>query len=597
MARSGWPRSLAVAVATPFRADPWRSTGVVVLTAASSLIGVLSALWLKQLVDGARAGDQRAAGAAAVSIGLTVGIGMLLRSSATQMLFPLKEITGLHLDRSIIGLVGGIPTIEHHERPADAARIEVLRREARVLAFAGTNAASALTVVVQAVATGVLLASVTPLLLIVPLFAAAPVWAGAEAERLRQAALDQAAEGARQARHLFELATTPASGKELRVFGVGDQLLQRHHAAWAATDRCLDTAARRRVVRTAGAWLVFAVGYTGAVAVVVGQAVAGRASLGDVVLALALVAQVNRQVGQAVATVSAGLRTVGVAGRYLWLCDHAEAARPVVPEPAPVPGRLVEGIQLSGVAFRYPDAEVDVLAGFDLTLPAGATVAVVGENGAGKSTLVKLLCRFYEPTEGVITVDGVDLRRIDAARWRERMSAGFQDFVRFELLAGDTVGVGDLPFLDDADAITAALERAASSEVVAALPDGRSTQLGSSFDGGVELSGGQWQKLALARAMMRPAPLLLVLDEPTAALDAEAEHHLFARYAAAASALAADTGGITVIVSHRFSTVRMADLIVVVDGGRIAATGTHDQLVAAGGLYPHLYNLQARGYR
>ncbi len=324
---------------------------------------------------------------------------------------------------------------------------------------------------------------------------------------------------------------------------------------------------------------------------------AGRASPGDVVLALALVAQVNRQVGAAVATVSAAVRTVEVAGRYVWLADHAEASRSVNPDPAPVPERLVHGIEMRGVAFRYPEADDDVLAGFDLILPAGATVAVVGENGAGKSTLVKLLCRFYEPSEGVISADGVDLRRMDVAQWRQRMSAGFQDFVRFELSAGQTIGVGDLPLADDAGAVVAALERAASAEIVAALPDGLATQLGASFDAGVELSGGQWQKLALARAMMRPAPLLLVLDEPTAALDAETEHDLFTRYASAASALAARTGGITLIVSHRFSTVRMADLIVVVDGGRIVETGSHDHLAAAGGLYAELYELQASGYR
>ncbi len=568
-----------------------------VLTAVSSLIGVLSAYWLKRIIDAARAGDAATAVTGAVGIGLTVGLGMLSRSSATRMLFPLKENIGLYLDRSIIGLVGGIPTIEHHERPAYVAQIDVLRREAWALSFAGTNAAAALGLVVQAAATGLLLAWVTPLLLGLPFFAAAPVWAGARAERIRQAALDSTAELNRQARHLFELATAPAAGKELRVFGVGEELLHRHNTAWEAIDRSLDGASLRGLAGTTVAWLFFAVGYTGATALVVSQAVSGQASIGDVVLALALVAQVNRQVGAAVGTVNAAVHTVEVAGRYVWLRDHAAASQPVIADPAPAPERLVDGIVLSGVGFRYPETDGDTLAALDLTLPAGVTVAVVGDNGAGKSTLVKLLCRFYEPTEGVITVDGIDLQRIDAAQWRERMSAGFQDFARFELLAGQTIGVGDLPFVEDASAIEAALDRAASAEIVSALPDGLSTQLGASFDAGVELSGGQWQKLALARAMMRPAPLLLVLDEPTAALDAETEHLLFSRYASAASALAAKTGGITVIVSHRFSTVRMADLTVVVDGGRIVGAGSHDQLMSAGGLYAELYELQARAYR
>jgi len=473
----------------------------------------------------------------------------------------------------------------------------VLRREAFILGFAGTTSADVLGLVVQVGATAFLLASVTPLLLGIPLFAAAPVWAGARAERIRQGALDATADGTRQARHYFELATSPTPGKELRVFGVGDELLRRHEAAWARTDRRLDVAALAGLVRTTAGWLVFALGYAGAVVLVVSQAVAGRASVGEVVLALALVAQVNRQVGSAVGTVGVSARMVRVADRYLWLSDHARASEPEVDDPVPIPERLTEGIELRGVAFAYPQTDGDVLVDLDLTLPAGTTVALVGENGAGKSTLLKLLCRFYEPSEGVITVDGIDLRRIDAGRWRERMSAGFQDFARFELPAGHAVGVGDLPFIDDAEVVGAALDRAASAGILSALPDGLATQLGSSFDAGVELSGGQWQKLALARAMMRPAPLLLVLDEPTAALDAETEHTLFARYAAAASAAAARTGAITLIVSHRFSTVRMAQLIVVLEAGRVVETGSHDQLMASGGLYAELYDLQARAYR
>jgi len=571
---------------------------VLVLGAGASLIGVLNAYWLKRIVDAARAGDSGAALAGAVGIGLTLGIGMLCRSSVARMLFPLKENTGLYVDGQIMGLVGGIPTLEHHERPAYVDRVDVLRREAPVLSFAGTNAADALAIVVQMTATGILLASVTPLLLAIPLFAAAPVWAGARAERLRQAALDSTADRARYARHLFEVATSPAAGKELRVFGAGEELLRRHRAAWDDNDRHLDAAARAGMVVTAVAWLAFSLGYAAAIVLVVSKAVDGQASLGDVVLALALVAQVNQQVGASVRTVGVVLRTVKVANRYLWLSDLARASRTVIDDPAPVPDRLVKGIQLRDVTFGYPEADRDVLVGVDLLLPAGATVALVGDNGAGKSTLVKLLCRFYEPAEGSITVDGIDLRRIDVARWRERMSAGFQDFARFELRAGETVGVGDLPFVDDAGAVETALHRAASAEIISALPDGLATQLGASFDDGAELSGGQWQKLALARAMMRPAPLLLVLDEPTAALDAETEHRLFVRYAAAAAAnLSASTGAITLLVSHRFSTVRMADLIVVVDRGRVVEAGSHDQLMAAGGLYAELYELQARAYR
>jgi ATP-binding cassette subfamily B protein len=238
-----------------------------------------------------------------------------------------------------------------------------------------------------------------------------------------------------------------------------------------------------------------------------------------------------------------------------------------------------------------------VLAGVDLHLPAGSTVAIVGENGAGKTTLVKLLLRFYEPTAGRILVDGADLTRFAVDDWRLRASAAFQDFARFQLLARHSIGLGWLPDLDDDPVVTAAVERAAAGDLLDGLPHGLATMLGREFADGAELSIGQWQKVAIARAMMRMAPLLLVLDEPTASLDAPTEHDLFDHFTGAARSLAGGTGAITVLVSHRFSTVRSADLVVVVAGNRIAESGPHDHLVAAGGLYAELYDLQARSYR
>jgi ATP-binding cassette subfamily B protein len=248
------------------------------------------------------------------------------------------------------------------------------------------------------------------------------------------------------------------------------------------------------------------------------------------------------------------------------------------------------------VSFRYPGTEADVLTDVRLEVPAGSTIALVGENGAGKSTLVKLLCRFYEPTGGRILVDGADLSTLPADVWRERIAAGFQDFVRFEFVARESVGVGELPLLGDREAVEAAVERAAAGDVVQRLPEGLETQLGKTHTAGAELSGGQWQKLALARAMMRTEPLLLILDEPTSSLDAHAEHVLFERYAESARGVARATGGVAVFVSHRFSTVRMADLIVVVADGRIVEQGSHDELVARGGEYAELFALQAAAY-
>jgi ATP-binding cassette subfamily B protein len=194
-------------------------------------------------------------------------------------------------------------------------------------------------------------------------------------------------------------------------------------------------------------------------------------------------------------------------------------------------------------------------------------------------------------------VDGTDLADVEIGQWQRRSAAAFQDYVRYEFIARHAIGVGDLDHHDDAGAVTRALERAGGSELPSRLPAGLDTQLGRQFRDGTELSGGQWQTLGLGRAMMRTGPLLLVLDEPTAALDATAEHALFQRYAAEARRIAADTGAITLLVSHRFSTVRMADLIVVLDGGRISELGDHRQLVARDGLYAELYGIQARSYR
>jgi len=282
--------------------------------------------------------------------------------------------------------------------------------------------------------------------------------------------------------------------------------------------------------------------------------------------------------------------------RYDWLREYAKD-NSWQTSIGPVPARITSGIQLRNVGFSYPGTDSAVLADVNLVLPAGSAVALVGENGAGKTTLVKLLARMYDPTTGRILVDGVDLATISPDAWRPQLSAGFEDFTKFELTAREVVGLGDVRREFDDAAVLAAVSRGDAESVVAGLPRGLDTQLGKKFTDGVELSGGQWQRLALARAFMRERPLLLLLDEPTAALDPEAEHRLYEQYAAAARIAAAETGGVTVLVSHRFSTVRMADLIVVMHKGRVEEVGSHEDLLASGGRYAELFELQARAYR
>lgn len=284
-----------------------------------------------------------------------------------------------------------------------------------------------------------------------------------------------------------------------------------------------------------------------------------------------------------------------MARRYLWLVAYQPAVA-APSEPQPVPAALHTGIRLESVTFRYDAVERQALDGVSLLLPAGATVALVGDNGAGKSTLVKLLSRFYDPDEGTITVDGIDLRDLDLEGWRAAATGAYQDFMRFKFLAREAVGVGELSAIDDLPKVAAAAEGGGAGPFLGRLPAGFESQLGREFEGGADLSEGQWQKVALSRALMRPVPLLVVLDEPTAALDARAEHALFERYSIQAET-ARLRGGITVLVSHRFSTVRMADLIVVLDGGRVVESGSHADLMAAKGRYAELYSLQAQRYQ
>jgi ATP-binding cassette subfamily B protein len=320
-----------------------------------------------------------------------------------------------------------------------------------------------------------------------------------------------------------------------------------------------------------------------------------RSPPGAVLLVLAAGARLSAYIGATVGEIGF-LRGIWMDGsrRLAWLEDYAASL--VARADLPVPKQLTRGIRLEHVSFAYPGTERLVLEDVSLELPAGSVVALVGENGAGKTTLVKLLAKLYEPTSGVIYVDDQPLARMPAAEWRERLAGAFQDFFRFELRARQAVGLGDVPRLDDEPAVVSALERAGAEDVVARLPAGMQTQLGPTWPNGVDVSFGQWQKLALARGFMRDQPLLLVLDEPTAALDAETEHALFERYAAAARNGVAD-GRVTILVSHRFSTVRMADLIVVLDGARVVEVGTHEQLMARRGQYAELYAIQAAAYR
>jgi ABC-type multidrug transport system fused ATPase/permease subunit len=591
-----------------FTAAPREATLFLLCACVMALAGPAGALGSKLLVDAALRQDLPAALRAGALLSLVAGVGLLNTLYYLDFLFAVAEKAGLEANRRLMRLIGGVPGLAHHELPEYLKELDTLRDQRGGLAWMTNATAGLLRVTVALAASVALLATLHPALLLLPLFGFGSFWAGRKAQTLQHAAAEDTAEAERRRRHLFELGTSAAAGPELRVFGLPPELIARHHAAAEAVIRRRDRADWQGAGLSLLGALLFLTGYLGAIALVLWQALGGRATAGDVVLTVGLAAGMSGAVYTAVAYGTSFLFNLRVARRYLWLADYAAAQRrapvgppgapPGAPPPGPLPERLVRGVELRDVTFRYPGGEGrPVLDRVSLVLPAGGVVALVGENGAGKSTLVKLLCRFYEPEDGQILVDGADLRRFPVEAWRARTSAAFQDFARFELLARETVGVGDVPRIADAAAVEAALARAAAADVTRALPRGLETQLGKAWEGGTDLSGGQWQKLALARALMRTAPLLTIFDEPTAALDAPAEHALFERYAGAARRTGAASGGITVLVSHRFSTVRMADLIVVLDGGRIVEQGTHDALMAVGGLYAELYELQARSYR
>jgi ATP-binding cassette subfamily B protein len=440
--------------------------------------------------------------------------------------------------------------------------------------------------------TVVLLASVNPVLVTLVLFAIPTVAATSWRPVVERAAQERGAQADRLARHLFALSTNSSPGKELRVLGIGPALAERRRASWERWYRPLAAARTRSSAWYAAGWAVFALGYVGAIVLV---ATGPHASPASAILVLTAGARLSAYVGATVSEIGF-LRGIWMDGsrRLAWLEDYAGATAQAADQPPPA--ALAEGIRLEHVTFRYPGSDRPALQDVDLFLPAGAVIAIVGENGAGKTTLVKLLAKLYAPTSGRILADDADLARIDAAQWRARLAGAFQDFFRFEFQAGQTIGLGDLPRIDAEPALAAALDRAGARDVVHTLPAGLRTQLGPAWPGGVDISYGQWQKLALARGFMRDEPLVAVLDEPTAALDAETEHQLFERYASRARQ-ARRRGSMTILVSHRFSTVRMADLIVVLDGSRVAEAGSHEELMARGGRYADLYRIQANAYR
>ncbi|WP_327674838.1 ABC transporter ATP-binding protein [Kitasatospora sp. NBC_00458] len=581
-----------------FGAAPWHAAMQFLTGIVFEISVPIGGLGAKMIVDAAVSEDVRLGLGAAVMLGITVAAALTSVFYYVHCLFTVQERATAVASRRLMRLIGGAEGLTHYEYPEYLDQVQRIREQQFQLSGMVNATAGVLRVGATLTVTAILLAGVDPLLLCLPVLTVVSFWLGKRSRDLTVRAQEATSERERLRAHLFELGTSTSAAGELRVYGLTGLLGSRHHRTSGAVVGERNRASWKGAGLQSLDALISAAGYIGAISLALVLAVRGHASAGDVVLVLGLAAQLSATVGTAVRYGTYFLVVLRVGQRLVWLQDYVAGERRSPAEPAPLPATLSRGIELQDVGFAYPGSEQGrgVLDGVSLRLPPGAVVAVVGDNGAGKTTLIKLLCGFYRPGSGRILVDGVDLADCDTAEWRERCAAAFQDYAKLEFPVLETVGVGDLPRIEDRRAVGAALERADATGVVEGLPQGLDTRLGTRWDGGAELSGGQWQRLALGRGLMRTEPLIAVFDEPTAALDAHTENALFERFAAAARA-GRQRSTVTLLVSHRFSTVGMADLIIVLDGGKVREQGSHRELMDRGGLYAELFELQSRGYR
>ena len=395
---------------------------------------------------------------------------------------------------------------------------------------------------------------------------------------------------ARRLNYLEHLLTDYDAVKEVKLFNLGEPLLGRYADLFWKFLREDQSIAQKRSFASLGWGLLATLSYYGAYAWIVWRAVGAAITLGDMTLFLSI----TRSSQSRFQAILYGLSSLYENGLFLSnlfaFLELTPAMKNASGGGRPVPEHFTHGIEFRNVSFRYEGHTQDVLRNVSFHLRPGEKVALVGPNGAGKTTLIKMLTRLYDPTDGQILLDGVDLREYDLLQLRQRIGVIFQDFVRYHLPASENVGFGQVEALDDLERIVAAARKSGADEVIQPLPNGYATVLGRWFSGGRDLSGGQWQKIALGRAFMRDCELI-VLDEPTAALDAENELRVFEQF----RALTEDR--MAVLISHRFSTVRMADRIFVIEGGTITESGSHHSLLEQGGTYARLFTLQAESYR
>jgi ATP-binding cassette, subfamily B, bacterial len=586
------------AVKLVWQASRWATVGLGFLTLAGALLPASQAWVGKLIVDEVVASIQQGADperVRSVFVYLILELSLfLLATGFNHARRLIQQLIQLQLANRIRGeIIGKALTLDlaFFEHPDFYDRLQNARRES---GYKPVDLINDTFVIVQNTITlisfAVLLLRFSPWLVIILLAASIPAFIAEtrfseEGFRL----LTRRAPETRQINYLARLLTEDVSAKEIKLFNLGDTLLTRYMTLFDKFFREDKSLALRRAIAGFGLGLIATLGFYGSYAWIVWHTVQGKISLGDMTLYLTIFRQ-----GQS--TFQAILSAVGsIYENNLFMANLFEflglkpqmgvAARNHV---LPVP--LRSGIEFRGVGFRYPESAEWALHDVNLTMHPGEKIALVGPNGAGKTTLIKLLTRLYDPTDGTILIDGIDIRELDPVDLRQRIGVIFQDFVRYHLPASENIGFGLIEALDRMDQIIASARKSGAHSIVESLPCGYQTMLGRWFHGGHELSVGQWQKIALARAFMRDAEIL-VLDEPTASLDAETEYEIFRHFQEITM------GKMAILISHRFSTVRMADRIVVIQDGRIAEIGSHQELLRQEGIYAHLFSMQAEGYR